>query len=394
MERNELMSSPDTAGEGAARQSGGPIRPAKLDLRIRNQIRAIAIAKGEPQWLGPMKGSKLSQLRAKVKAIIRAPADTVRRFMNSPVRAILLQHGQELQQLQRLQLLESIVARQDEQTVWFSKRLDELEVKIRPLVSLDDAYAVRLGDGYVLAPKDELAFVLMLADATSGGLEPGTRLCLKRLLAAGETAVDIGANIGLLTLAMARAVGPGGKVFSFEPEKRMADLMERMIAANGLSQTKLFRNAVSAKAGKMTFHVSSIPGHSSLFALPEKEVGHDQKVDVVRLDDVIPADHPVDVVKIDVEGAEMDVLAGMGRVLSSNPNIAVIAEFGISHLRRVGVTSQQWFGAFAEHGLRPMVIEEPTGNCKPVDIEKLETIESANIAFVRPGTARQRRLGA
>jgi FkbM family methyltransferase len=388
------MSSPETASGGAATQAGGPIRPARLDLRIRNQIRALAIAKGEPQPIDLMKGPKLSQLRAKVKAFLRGPADTVRRFMNSPVRAILLQHGQELQQLQRLQLLESIVSRQDEQTRWFSRRLDEVEVKIRPLISLDDAYAVRLGDGYVLAPKDELAFVLMLADATSGGLEPGTRLCLKRLLAEGETAVDIGANIGLLTLASARAVGPTGKVFCFEPEKRMADLLERMITANGLSQVKLFRQAVSAKPGKTTFHVSSIPGHSSLFALPEKEVGHDQQVEVVRLDDVIAPDMPVDVVKIDVEGAEMDVLAGMKRVLSSNPNIAVIAEFGISHLRRVGVTSQQWFGAFAEHGLRPMVIDEPTGNCKPVDIEKLEAIESVNIVFVRPGTARQRRLGA
>ncbi len=340
---------------------------------------------------------KLSRLRAKAKSLLRGPADAVRRFLNAPVRVSMMEVDQRVEHVQqRIEHNEiaqqALMARLDNLTRMFGARMDEIEVKMRPLVSLDDAYAVRLGDGYVLVPKDEPAFLLMLADATTGGLEPGTRACLKRLLQPGDTAVDIGANIGLLTMACARAVGPSGKVFSFEPEKRMADLLERTISMNGFAQVKLSRQAVSAEPGTLSFNVSRIPGHSSLFALPDQEAGHLQKVDVVRLDDAIPADARVDVVKIDVEGAEMDVVKGMQRILSSNPNIAVIAEFGISHLRRVGVASADWFGAFEAHGLKPFVIEEPTGVCKPAEIEKLEAIESANVVFVRPGSATEKRL--
>lgn len=368
----------------------GALRPARLDLRIRNQLKAASARQSGVLAFDLAGEPKLSRLRAKAKSLLRGPADAVRRFLNAPVRASMLQLEQRIEHQELTQ--QALMSRLDNLTRMFGTRMDEFEVKMRPFVTLDDAYAVRLGDGYVLAPKDEPAFVLMLADATTGGLEPGTRACLKRLLKPGETAVDIGANIGLLTMACARAVGFEGKVYSFEPEKRMADLLERSLAMNGLAQVSLLRKAVSAKPGTLTFNVSTIPGHSSLYALPKAEAGHKQKVEVVRLDDVIPAGASVDVVKIDVEGAEMDVVKGMDRILRENANIAVIAEFGISHLKRVGIPTADWFGAFESHGLKPFVVEEPTGVCKPADIAKLETIESANVAFVRPGTAREKRL--
>lgn len=377
-----------------------PLRPIRLELRIRNGLSLAAAQHGDhplPAVAGPrtaattiLAGEGKPRLRARAKSILRIPADMLRRFLNSPVRASLAQMEQRLDRSEMQQ--QALINRADQLIQMFGTRMDEFEVKMRPLVSLDDAYAVRLGDGYILVPKDEPAFVLMLADATTGGLEPGTRACLKRLLRPGDTAVDIGANIGLLTMACARAVGAGGRVYSFEPEKRMADLLERTLAMNGLAQVRLLRKAVSAEPGTLNFNVSRIPGHSSLFALPEQEEGHVQEVDVVRLDDVVPARDRVNLVKIDVEGAEMDVVKGMRRVLEDNPDIAVVAEFGISHLRRVGLTSKEWFGAFEAHGLRGFTIEEPTGGCKPADIQKLEAIESANIAFVRPGRSAEQRL--
>lgn len=380
------------------------LRPVRIDVRIRNEMNAIVARKSGVTTFASAGEPKLSRLRAKAKSLIRGPADMVRRFLNAPVRGTLTQLEQRIEQQELMlrallaghaetsQSLGTSVASLAALTQMFGARMDEFEVKMRPLVSLDDAYAVRLGDGYVLVPKDEPAFLLMLADATTGGLEPGTRACLKRLLQPGDTAVDIGANIGLLTMACARAVGFAGKVYSFEPETRMADLLQRTIAMNGLSQVKLLRQAASAEPGTLSFNVSKIPGHSSLFALPEQEAGHKQQVEVVRLDDVIPAGSRVDVVKIDVEGAEMDVLKGMQRILADNADIVVIAEFGISHLRRVGTSSADWFGAFTEHGLKAFTIEEPTGSCKPADIAKLESIESANVAFVRPGTPSAKRL--
>ena len=367
----------------SARRLSGPLGEMRIETRIRNGLDG-----GAQQRAGEIKAvstgrSMVSRLKAKAKRILYGPADRLRRFFNAPV-----EQRVDINDIKQQLML----VRLDQLTDMIGKRLDELEVKMRPLVSLDDAYAVRLGDGYVLAPKTEPAFVLMLADATTGGLEPGTRACVKRLLRPGDTAVDIGANIGLLTMAFARSVGPAGKVYSFEPEKRMADLLERTIAMNGLSQVTLSRKAVSAEAGKLSFNVSSIPGHSSLFALPEQEIGHTQDVEVVRLDDVVPADEQVALVKIDVEGAELEVLKGMRRVVGDNPDIVVIAEFGISHLKRVGVSTRDWFAAFEALGLQGFAIEEPTGVCSPAKFEKLEAMDSVNIAFARSGQAGEKRL--
>lgn len=82
-------------------------------------------------------------------------------------------------------------------------------------------------------------------------------------------------------------------------------------------------------------------GHSSLYALPEEDgVGRDITIEVTRLDDIIGPDQRLDVVKIDVEGAELDVLAGMDRLVQENPDLAIVAEYGPSHLERVGVTPE------------------------------------------------------
>ena len=113
----------------------------------------------------------------------------------------------------------------------------------------------------------------MVANASSGGLEPGVRTVLRRLLQPGMQAADVGANVGLLTLAMATAVGPGGRVFAFEPEARVRDQLRKTLHLNGLAQVRLSDAAVGAEAGRLTFHESPIIGHSSLYDLPRRRAG-------------------------------------------------------------------------------------------------------------------------
>lgn len=274
----------------------------------------------------------------------------------------------------------------------FGPRFDEVEIKLRPLIHYDeDSVAIRMREGYVLAPRALPTFVTMLANATSKGLEPGTSDVLRRLVRPGMSVADVGANIGLLTLVMARAAGPNGKVVAFEPEAVPRSNLEKMKHLNGLSWVEVRDQAVGAKAGRLTFHVSDIIGHSSLYALPEAEAARTIEVEVVRLDDVAPAKR-LDVVKIDVEGAELDVLAGMQGVIAKNPDLAVLAEFGPEHLKRVGQTPAQWFKAFADAGFKPYLIDEATSACAPTDAKAAAALVSANIAFVRPGGDAERRL--
>ncbi|PZR34812.1 FkbM family methyltransferase [Caulobacter segnis] len=271
-------------------------------------------------------------------------------------------------------------------------RLDELEIKLRPLIHYDEeSVAVRMREGYVLAPRALPTFVTMLANATSKGLEPGTSDVLRRLVRPGMAVADVGANIGLLTLVMAHAVGPGGKVIAFEPEATPRSNLEKMKHLNGLSWVEVRDQAVGREAGRLTFHVSEVIGHSSLYALPDAEAARTVEVEVVRLDDVAPAKR-LDIVKIDVEGAELDVLAGMKGVIAKSPDLAIIAEFGPEHLARVGQTPAQWFKAFADAGFKPYLIDEATSACAPTDAKAAAKLVSANIAFVRPGGDAERRL--
>lgn len=274
----------------------------------------------------------------------------------------------------------------------FGPRFDELEIKARPLIHYDaESTAIRMRDGYVLAPTALPTFVTMLANATSRGLEPGTGDVLRRLIQPGMVVADVGANIGLLTLIMAWAAGPGGKVIAFEPEAIPRANLEKMRHLNGLSWVEVRDQAVGAEAGQLTFHVSDIIGHSSLYALPETEGSREIKVEVVRLDAVAPAQR-MDVVKIDVEGAELDVLAGMSGLIAKNKDLAVVAEFGPEHLRRVGQTPAQWFKAFADAGFKAYIIDETTGAAEPTSAKAAAKVVSANIAFVRAGGDAEKRL--
>jgi FkbM family methyltransferase len=274
----------------------------------------------------------------------------------------------------------------------FGPRFDELEIKQRPLIAYDDeSMAIRMRDGYVLAPRNLPTFVTMLANATSRGLEPGTGDVLRRLIQPGMTVADVGANIGLLTLVMAWATGPGGRVIAFEPEAIPRSNLEKMKHLNGLSWVEVRDQAVGEKPGRLTFHVSDIIGHSSLYALPEAEEARTIEVEVVRLDDVAPAKR-LDVVKIDVEGAELDVLAGMHGVIAKNPDLAILAEFGPEHLKRVGQTPAQWFKAFGDAGFTPYMIDETHGVCVKTNAKAAAKVVSANIAFVRAGGDAEKRL--
>lgn len=276
-----------------------------------------------------------------------------------------------------------------------NSKLSQLEVKIRGPLDYDEtSYALRVADGYVLVPKTDRHLYALLADAPAEGLEPGTHRCIKALLDPGMIAVDVGANVGLLALACARAVGANGSVHAFEAEPSLQKLLQETIVLNGVPWLKLYAQAAGASAGKAEFHVSPMAGHSSLYALPDEEAASAQtiSVDVVPLDVALADLSNADLVKIDVEGAELDVLAGMEKLVARSPHLAIIAEYGPSHLARVGLTPDAWFGAFRRLGFAAYSIDEATGFCRRLDVGEAPDVVSVNIAFVRPGSRPEGRL--
>ena len=139
---------------------------------------------------------------------------------------------------------------------------------------------------------------------------------LTRLAADAQTILDIGANAGFLTLHMAQAVAPrGGRVLAFEPVPATFHQLGANILVNDLEQVVSGVNvALGDREGQLTFYVPENQGSAAASARPlfPQEANQHVQVRMVRLDD-FAAEHPfgrIDLVKCDVDGAELAVLRG------------------------------------------------------------------------------------
>ncbi|MCB1185225.1 FkbM family methyltransferase [bacterium] len=164
-------------------------------------------------------------------------------------------------------------------------------------------------------------------DYADGSNEPPVQEVLARLLTPGATFLDVGANVGFFSALAARLVGPRGRVVAFEPVPANADLVARNAAANGLGNVEVVRAAVSDRCGRGRLVLAGHAGGASLdsVAAPPDPVG-EIEVDLVTLDAWLAARPEVrpDVVKIDVEGAEPEVLDGMVGVVARHRPLLVV----------------------------------------------------------------------
>lgn len=159
------------------------------------------------------------------------------------------------------------------------------------------------------------------------------RAQLRRLVGNGMTVLDVGANVGVYTRLLSRAVGPGGTVIAFEPSgenhRRLLQL------TRGLGNVTVVRAAVGEATGTAQLYVSKDLNvdHRTYDAGTGSEV---QEVDIVRLDDRIAPGTRIDFMKIDVQGYELQVLRGALRVLRENPQLRLFMEFWPHGLRQAG----------------------------------------------------------
>jgi FkbM family methyltransferase len=147
---------------------------------------------------------------------------------------------------------------------------------------------------------------------------------------------DVGAHAGYYSLAAAKRVGPKGRVYAFEPDPMNRQLLERSKQRNSFPQLLISGQAVGAARGRRNFYLTNNSLCQGFFVhpFPGVEVVRTTKVEEVSLDEAIPL--PVDLVKIDVEGAELDVLEGMTAIIKQSPALAVLVEWNPSCLRAAG----------------------------------------------------------
>ncbi len=189
-------------------------------------------------------------------------------------------------------------------------------------------------------------------------------LLLRWLVRPGDRCVDIGAAGGAHLLVMAAQAGPAGRVLGVEPRPRSFAVLRHLVRLAGLGgQVTLAPVALGDRSDEVDLRVPVVPTRAHLrgstgdpdaaaaFAgFPARRIS----VPTRRLDDVVTAVgfERVDVLKCDVEGAELLVLSGATRVLTELRPIVVI-EADDLHQQRFDATAQDVLDAIAVHGYQP-----------------------------------------
>jgi len=185
---------------------------------------------------------------------------------------------------------------------------------------------------------------------------------LRALLSPGMTFVDVGAHVGYMTLLGARAVGPEGRVIAVEASPENVELLRANVAANRASNVDIVAAAASDRSGHLTLSLSPWnSGDNRAYPVPEME-----RIDVpaVRLDDVMPVDVHVDVVKLDTQGTDHRAVRGMEATLARCRPVLVV-EFWPPTITESGDDPLAVLAQYAAMGFEVRVLGQPEGGPAP-----------------------------
>ena len=215
------------------------------------------------------------------------------------------------------------------------------------------------------------------------GWEPGQTALLGERLQPGMTVVDGGAHVGYFTCQAARLVGPRGLVLAFEPAPRNHELLLATVWRNGFGNVVCFPWALGAAAALAPLEVSETNTGDNRLGTESGILSR-----VARLDDVLAIRPPVDVVKLDVQGAEEAALRGMEALLAGSPGALVLVELSPADARDAGSDPQALLAYYRSLGFAIRVqLPDEKGVLDLADDELLrraEELEHVNLVLERP----------
>lgn len=202
----------------------------------------------------------------------------------------------------------------------------------------------------------------------------------EKVVKEGDIVVDLGANIGYYTLLAARLVGKKGKVYAFEPEPINYSLLIKNIELNGYDNIVPVQKAVSNTAGTVRLFLAykSTEGHAiyqpnNAIYQPNNKKREFVEVESVTLDEFFKDKKcPINVIKMDIEGAEIAAFLGMGRLLRENKNLKLFVEFNPFRIRRSGVSPEDFARMLLEdYGFSILAIGDYTKDKKYLKINNV-----------------------
>ena len=209
-----------------------------------------------------------------------------------------------------------------------------------------------------VVPVDDFRLTVDLNDRVLGRMlylggdhEPELRALMRQLPLDGGVGVDVGANVGLHTVVMSRLVGPGGRVFAFEPDPHNFRLLETNLRLNGARNVTARQCAIGDADGVCRL-ARNPRNYADCRVTSELPSWSAHEVLMTTLDAALPDLPPgaIRFLKLDVQGSECRVLRGMRRTLARHPDLVMVVEVFPGGLGQAGASARELIELLTELG--------------------------------------------
>jgi len=258
-----------------------------------------------------------------------------------------------------------------------------LDFLVRRIPRKDSLIKRKIGNHIMYLDQTDpgLSAALMNRKPRSPEREAAFMKILRQELTEDMTAIDLGANIGYVTLTMAELVGPSGRVYAIEPHPRNYSILVKNIEANGYTSFAFpYQMGISNVSGVSKFHISDKSNLHSMSATKHSKASIN--IPISTLDDFMKDKGYPNFIKMDIEGHEVEALEGMYNTLrNAEPPVRILMEvhpmyYSETHslekqLRRlidIGFTTKYVVSAgipkpdfFAKHGYEPKEVIDTGG---------------------------------
>ena len=162
--------------------------------------------------------------------------------------------------------------------------------------------------------------------------EAGELKFLESIAQEGMHAIDIGANLGITTVAIAKTIRRVGKLHSFEPVPEYFDILKDNVSSNGLENVKVYELAVTDQVGRAPFYQKELSS-----GIVFEEGAKKFEVPTTTIDRFLTAEKigRMDLINMDCEGSELLVLKGAKETLSKN-KVKIFCEIHHDFLKQLG----------------------------------------------------------
>ncbi len=247
--------------------------------------------------------------------------------------------------------------------------------------------AARWGGKLVVDTRDSLLAPWLLLD---GLWESHMTGWLHDVLRPGDTFVDVGANIGYYSVLAGLRVGSAGRVVAVEAHPGLARLLRRNVTINGLhTRTEVWQRAAWSGPADLPFHqrlhysanssVGPVAPETLEQLADEEEV---VQVQGVAVDTLLGALGRVDVLKVDVEGAEVHAFTGLAGTIAAHTGISIMFEWSPEQLIQVGSRPGELVDLLEGMGLGFCLLEN---GLQPIERARLLSLSYGNVLARRSG---------